>query len=133
MHVLHAIALNNALPSSSSFHSNVYQKLYSRSCYADCSFFLVLAVFVVRNDSMIIVQVPGEYFYTRVVQLTLTNQQSIQVIAKFSNDVFIALTTNPDSYKADTMYEIHIGANSNTQSLIRYITVTILAIIKVLI
>jgi len=84
----------------------------------------MLAVFVVGNNGPIVVQLPGVYNYIRVVQLSLTSRQWIQVSGKFSNDFHIALTQNPDCYTANTMYEIVIGGWSDTQSVIRYITVT---------
>jgi len=88
----------------------------------------VLAVFVVGNDGTIVVQLPGMYSYSRFVKLNLTTLQSIQFSGKFSNDLTIGLTQNPDSYTSNTMYEIVIGGWSNTESVIRYITVTILVI-----
>jgi len=87
-----------------------------------------LAVFVAGSDDTSDIHVPGMYKYTRVAQLNLATRQSIQVSGKFSNDFHIALTTNADSYTANTMYEIVIGGWANTQSVIRYITITILVI-----
>ena len=67
---------------------------------------------------MIYISIPGINQYNRVA-LNVATRNSIVLNVRMSNDLHVALTRDPDSYIANTMYEIAIGRQYNTLSAIR--------------
>ena len=65
------------------------------------------------------ISIPGVYKYNRVT-FNISTRQSIMISVRMSSDLTVGLTRDPDSYTANTMYEIVIGGWTNTQSVIRW-------------
>lgn len=72
----------------------------------------------VPHDTVMIT-IPPVNQYNRVIGMNMSTRQSIVVAARMSNDLFVGLTRDPDSYTANTMYEIIIGGYFNQRSWIR--------------
>jgi hypothetical protein len=65
------------------------------------------------------VEIPNHYGYRQVaIDLVPTVQYALFNI-KLSNDFLLAMTQYNDVYNANTLYEINIGGQSNTKSVIR--------------
>lgn len=77
----------------------------------------VICLFSLAESRVTEVSVPGLYRY-KDCGIVLSFKQSVILTVKISSNAHIALTTYKDNYDGD-VYEIVIGSNENTTSIIR--------------